>query len=129
MDACIYAEIRTRIPDTISWDYNFEPAGSTPLSFTVKVLSYLFQTWVTFWNSRIENGNGKSIPFSFANVFGLFFRMRMRIKNFIIMETKSCSHYDFDSSLLYDIMIHLHFILFPFLFAHTKWTLNDRPSW
>ncbi|XP_002527664.2 cell cycle checkpoint protein RAD1 [Ricinus communis] len=36
IDACIYAEIRTRIPDTISWDYNFEPAGSTPLSFTVK---------------------------------------------------------------------------------------------
>lgn len=35
-DSCIYAEIRTRIPDTISWDYNFEPAGSTPLSFTVK---------------------------------------------------------------------------------------------
>nr|DAD20075.1 TPA_asm: hypothetical protein HUJ06_021538 [Nelumbo nucifera] len=35
-DACIYAEIRTRIPDTISWDYNFEPAGRTPLSFTVK---------------------------------------------------------------------------------------------
>lgn len=37
LDACIYAEIRTRIPDTISWDYNFEPAGSTPLTFTVKV--------------------------------------------------------------------------------------------
>ncbi|KGN53911.1 uncharacterized protein LOC101219270 [Cucumis sativus] len=36
LDACIYAEIRTRIPDTISWDYNFEPAGSSPLSFTVK---------------------------------------------------------------------------------------------
>ncbi|XP_059656846.1 uncharacterized protein LOC132303557 [Cornus florida] len=36
LDACIYAEIRTRIPDVISWDYNFEPAGSTPLSFTVK---------------------------------------------------------------------------------------------
>ncbi|KAL3497878.1 hypothetical protein ACH5RR_040610 [Cinchona calisaya] len=36
LDACIYAEVRTRIPDTISWDYNFEPAGSTPLSFTVK---------------------------------------------------------------------------------------------
>ncbi|KAL6550348.1 hypothetical protein OROMI_020836 [Orobanche minor] len=35
-DSCIYAEIRTRIPETISWDYNFEPAGSTPLSFTVK---------------------------------------------------------------------------------------------
>ncbi|XP_010677340.2 uncharacterized protein LOC104893006 [Beta vulgaris subsp. vulgaris] len=35
-DACIYAEIRTRIPDTISWDYNFEPVGTTPLSFTVK---------------------------------------------------------------------------------------------
>lgn len=33
---CIYAELRTRIPDTISWDYNFEPAGSTPCSFTVK---------------------------------------------------------------------------------------------
>jgi cell cycle checkpoint protein len=36
LDACIYAEIRTRIPDTISWDYNFEPAGDSPLSFTVK---------------------------------------------------------------------------------------------
>ncbi|OMO93338.1 Rad1/Rec1/Rad17 [Corchorus olitorius] len=36
LDACIYAEIRTRIPDTISWDYNFEPAGSTPITFTVK---------------------------------------------------------------------------------------------
>ncbi|KAK9928016.1 hypothetical protein M0R45_025173 [Rubus argutus] len=36
LDACIYAEIRTRIPDTVSWDYNFEPAGSTPISFTVK---------------------------------------------------------------------------------------------
>ncbi|XP_071918384.1 uncharacterized protein [Coffea arabica] len=36
LDACIYAEVRTRIPDTISWDYNFEPAGSTPLHFTVK---------------------------------------------------------------------------------------------
>ncbi|KAG6605579.1 Cell cycle checkpoint protein RAD1, partial [Cucurbita argyrosperma subsp. sororia] len=35
-DACIYAEIRTRIPETISWDYNFEPAGISPLSFTVK---------------------------------------------------------------------------------------------
>lgn len=35
-EACIYAEIRTRIPETISWDYNFEPAGTTPLSFTVK---------------------------------------------------------------------------------------------
>ncbi|PHU30649.1 60S ribosomal protein L7-4 [Capsicum chinense] len=30
-------EIKTRIPDTISWDYNFEPAGSTPLSFTMKM--------------------------------------------------------------------------------------------
>lgn len=38
LDAGIYAEIRTRIPDTISWDYNFEPAGSTPITFTVKVL-------------------------------------------------------------------------------------------
>lgn len=36
LDAGIYAEIRTRIPETISWDYNFEPAGSTPLTFTVK---------------------------------------------------------------------------------------------
>ncbi|KAF5935798.1 hypothetical protein HYC85_026927 [Camellia sinensis] len=36
LGACIYAEIRTRIPDMVSWDYNFEPAGSSPLSFTVK---------------------------------------------------------------------------------------------
>ncbi|XP_039056261.1 uncharacterized protein LOC120199138 isoform X3 [Hibiscus syriacus] len=28
--------LKTRIPDTISWDYHFEPAGSTPLTFTVK---------------------------------------------------------------------------------------------
>ncbi|CAN0908146.1 hypothetical protein LINGRAHAP2_LOCUS25145 [Linum grandiflorum] len=33
-DACTYAEVRTRIPETVSWDYNFEPEGS--VSFTVK---------------------------------------------------------------------------------------------
>lgn len=32
----LYAAIRTRIPDTISWDYNFEPTGNVPISFTVK---------------------------------------------------------------------------------------------
>lgn len=42
VNACIYAEIRTRIPDMVSWDYNFEPAGSTLLSFTVKVLAFNF---------------------------------------------------------------------------------------
>ena len=36
-DACLYAEIRTRIPDTISWDYNFEHERNTPVTFTVKV--------------------------------------------------------------------------------------------
>ncbi|OAY66761.1 hypothetical protein ACMD2_26450, partial [Ananas comosus] len=36
LDACFYAEIRTRIPDTISGDYNFQHAGNTPVSFTVK---------------------------------------------------------------------------------------------
>lgn len=36
LDASICAEIRTRIPDTIAWDYNFEPAGTNPLTFTVK---------------------------------------------------------------------------------------------
>ncbi|AQK80201.1 Cell cycle checkpoint protein RAD1 [Zea mays] len=35
-DACLYAEIRTRIPDTVSWDYHFEHAGNSPVSFTVK---------------------------------------------------------------------------------------------
>ncbi|RAL52133.1 hypothetical protein DM860_014960 [Cuscuta australis] len=35
-NACIYAEIRTRIPETMPWDCNFEPTGSTPISFTVK---------------------------------------------------------------------------------------------
>ena len=29
-------QIRTRTLDKISWDYNFEPTGSSPLSFTVK---------------------------------------------------------------------------------------------
>lgn len=36
--SCIYAEIRTRIPETVSWDYNFEPTGN-PLNFTVKSAS------------------------------------------------------------------------------------------
>lgn len=36
LDASICAEIRTRIPDTVAWDYNFEPAGTNPLTFTVK---------------------------------------------------------------------------------------------
>ncbi|XP_045804853.1 uncharacterized protein LOC123898048 [Trifolium pratense] len=36
LDASICAEIRTRIPDTIAWDYNFEPAGTNPITFTVK---------------------------------------------------------------------------------------------
>ncbi|XP_020588975.1 uncharacterized protein LOC110030553 isoform X2 [Phalaenopsis equestris] len=35
-DACTYAEIRTRIPDTISWDYHFEPTGTIPVTFTVR---------------------------------------------------------------------------------------------
>ncbi|KAF7809480.1 damaged DNA-binding protein [Senna tora] len=35
-DVSIYAEIRTRIPDTMPWDFNFEPAGTNPLTFTVK---------------------------------------------------------------------------------------------
>ncbi|GKU95782.1 hypothetical protein SLEP1_g9102 [Rubroshorea leprosula] len=43
LDACIYAEIRTRIPETISWDYNFEPAATTPLTFTVEVLYFSLQ--------------------------------------------------------------------------------------
>ncbi|XP_068635909.1 uncharacterized protein [Aristolochia californica] len=34
--ACVYAELRTRIPETVSWDYDFEPTGSVPVSFTVK---------------------------------------------------------------------------------------------
>lgn len=35
-NACIYAELRTRIPDTIPWDYNAENTGSLPVSFAVK---------------------------------------------------------------------------------------------
>lgn len=46
-DACIYAEIRTRIPETVSWDYNFEPAGSNPISFTVKVGNTLCPLFTT----------------------------------------------------------------------------------
>lgn len=47
LSSCTYAEIRTRIPDTISWDYNFEPAGSTPISFTVKVPMFPLQVHFT----------------------------------------------------------------------------------
>ncbi|KAI4314504.1 hypothetical protein L6164_027407 [Bauhinia variegata] len=35
-DASICAQLRTRIPETFAWDYNFEPAGTNPLTFTVK---------------------------------------------------------------------------------------------
>ncbi|KAJ1257805.1 hypothetical protein BS78_10G024200 [Paspalum vaginatum] len=35
-DSCLYAEIRTRIPDTISWDCHFEHDGNTPVTFTAK---------------------------------------------------------------------------------------------
>lgn len=49
LDASIYAEIRTRIPDTMPWDYNFEPAGTNPLTFTVKVChEVLISPCVTF---------------------------------------------------------------------------------
>jgi uncharacterized protein (DUF983 family) len=37
----MHAEIRTRIPDTVSWDYHFEHAGDTPVTFTVRVLAIL----------------------------------------------------------------------------------------
>ncbi|KFK22684.1 hypothetical protein AALP_AAs42556U000600 [Arabis alpina] len=36
LNSCIYSEIRTRIPETVAWDYNFEQAGTAPLTFTVK---------------------------------------------------------------------------------------------
>ncbi|KAL5555020.1 hypothetical protein UlMin_037256 [Ulmus minor] len=48
LDAGIYVEIRTRIPDTISWDYNFEFVGSTPLTFTVKITLQPTPPSVTF---------------------------------------------------------------------------------
>lgn len=35
-DVCTYAEIRTRIPDTIPWDYHFEHTGNVPVTFTVR---------------------------------------------------------------------------------------------
>ncbi|XP_057859645.1 uncharacterized protein LOC131068472 isoform X2 [Cryptomeria japonica] len=35
-NASIYAEIRTRIPDTIPWDYNAENMAGVPVSFAVK---------------------------------------------------------------------------------------------
>ncbi|KAK8953527.1 hypothetical protein KSP40_PGU000060 [Platanthera guangdongensis] len=35
-DVCTYAEIRTRIPDTISWDYHFEHTGNVPVTFTIR---------------------------------------------------------------------------------------------
>ncbi|XP_075486132.1 uncharacterized protein LOC142525667 isoform X3 [Primulina tabacum] len=31
-------EMRTRIPETVSWDYNFGTAGNTPMSFTAPAL-------------------------------------------------------------------------------------------
>ncbi|CAA6663178.1 unnamed protein product [Spirodela intermedia] len=39
VDVCIYAEIRTRIADTISWDCDFGPSRNNPLSFTIKTAS------------------------------------------------------------------------------------------
>lgn len=36
-DSCMYAEIRTRIPDTIPHDYVIEDTTGIPISFAVKV--------------------------------------------------------------------------------------------
>lgn len=36
------------------------------------------------WNVGIHNGNWKSIPLSFIIVFGLFFRIGIRIKNSLV---------------------------------------------
>lgn len=41
-DSCIYAEMRTRIPDHIPHDYVIEDDGGTPISFAVKVSFYTF---------------------------------------------------------------------------------------
>ena len=49
----------------------------------------------------MENENGKLIAFLFFNVFGLFFRMRMRI-NFEVQD-------QILFLFLNDIMIHLYF--------------------
>lgn len=58
LDASICAEIRTRIPDTIAWDYNFEPAGTHPLTFTVKVCHEFLillanRAWMTYYPSVV----------------------------------------------------------------------------
>lgn len=51
--ACTYAEIRTRIPDTISWDYNFETTGNVPPRFTLKVFgNFVFFIWIQNSNTR-----------------------------------------------------------------------------
>lgn len=62
LDACIYAEIRTRIPDTISWDYNFEPAGTTPLTFTVKVFWCIYGTKSGVFSCLIQNESAADFP-------------------------------------------------------------------
>ncbi|MQL91761.1 hypothetical protein Taro_024375 [Colocasia esculenta] len=53
-NVCIYAEIRTRIPDTISWDYNFGPARNAPASFTIKAISLYLHTAPTYLTAVLK---------------------------------------------------------------------------
>ncbi|RWW36891.1 hypothetical protein BHE74_00058047 [Ensete ventricosum] len=63
-DACIYAEIRTRIPDTISWDYNFQSTGNVHATFTIRVLykyKFLRATTSHIPNSVLKDNRGSKV--------------------------------------------------------------------
>lgn len=57
------------------------------------------------WKFGIEDGNKKSFSFSLINVFELFFKMRMRIKNSIVWKLNS-PRIRILISLLHCVMIH-----------------------
>lgn len=50
-DSCMYAEIRTRIPDTTPNDYVIEDDAGTPISFAVKVSFHAAQVGDNFFSN------------------------------------------------------------------------------
>ena len=78
--------------------------------------SFFFHSLSHVWNVGTENENSKSIPSLIHSWVWIVFEN----KKFIVMEIKSYSHWDFDSSLLHSIIFPSIPILFPFLFPHAK---------
>lgn len=72
-DSCMYAEIRTRIPDIIPQDYVIEDDSGVPISFAVKVSSHA----VHVGDSSLRLNNLMVSLNQCENLFWRFFPIRL----------------------------------------------------